>query len=90
MAAYIDPKAIPPAAKHLFRTSSVESLSTSSDSSYDSTDSRELARLQTEYEESIKQLQMLVSVVVLPFLGKWLGRKVAYAGQSAHAMEYLS
>ncbi|ETW87369.1 hypothetical protein HETIRDRAFT_248238, partial [Heterobasidion irregulare TC 32-1] len=47
----------------------------SSDGSYDSDDER-LA--QEEWEESLEQLAQLVSVVLLPFFGKWLGRRWSY------------
>ncbi|KAL4241673.1 hypothetical protein ABKN59_000861 [Abortiporus biennis] len=41
--------------------------------SYDSEEELRLA--QEEWEESLEQLQQLVSIVLLPFLGKWLGRR---------------
>ncbi|KDQ63514.1 hypothetical protein JAAARDRAFT_120068 [Jaapia argillacea MUCL 33604] len=54
--------------------SSLDSSSTtSSDDYYDSDDEYRLA--QQEWEESIQQLQQLVSMVLLPFFGKWLGRR---------------
>ena len=69
-------------ASHRFHTvtmpQSVMSLdSLSSDGSYDSDDER-LA--QEEWEESLEQLAQLVSVVLLPFFGKWLGRRWSYWG----------
>ncbi|KAF8203130.1 hypothetical protein BJ912DRAFT_1053127 [Pholiota molesta] len=42
-------------------------------SSYDSDEEYHLA--QKEWEESLSQLQQLVAVVLLPFFGKWLGRR---------------
>jgi Mitochondrial import 2 len=42
-------------------------------------DSEEEARLaQEEWEESIGQLNLALQVMVLPFFGKWLGRKMSY------------
>lgn len=42
-------------------------------------DSEEAERLaQLEWDESVRQLQLLLDVVLLPFLGKWAGRKWAY------------
>lgn len=38
-------------------------------------DEEEWLLAQKEWEESIEQLQQLVGVVLLPFFGKWLGRK---------------
>ncbi|KAJ7357254.1 hypothetical protein DFH08DRAFT_688086 [Mycena albidolilacea] len=45
----------------------------SSQASYDSDEDFRLA--QQEWEESLHQLQQLVSIVLLPFFGKWLGRR---------------
>lgn len=33
-----------------------------------------------EWQESLEQLQQLASMVLLPFIGKWLGRKWSYWG----------
>jgi len=52
---------------------SVDLSSSSSETSYDSDEEFRLA--QKEWEESLEQLQQLVSVVLLPFIGKWLGRR---------------
>jgi hypothetical protein len=49
-------------------------------SSYDSDEEYQLA--QEEWEESIRQLQHLVSAVLLPLVGKWLGRRWSYWGPS--------
>lgn len=42
-------------------------------STYDSEEEYRLA--QQEWEETVQQLHLLVSVVVLPFFGKYLGRR---------------
>jgi Mitochondrial import 2 len=39
---------------------------------------------QQEWEESLEQLAQIVSVVLLPFLGKWLGRRWSYWGECIH------
>ncbi|KAF4623786.1 hypothetical protein D9613_002085 [Agrocybe pediades] len=60
-------------------TASLDDISSNA-SSYDSEEEYRLA--QQEWEESLHQLQQLVSVVLLPFFGKWLGRRwshIAYA-----------
>ncbi|KDN50227.1 hypothetical protein RSAG8_01563, partial [Rhizoctonia solani AG-8 WAC10335] len=44
-----------------------------SEISYDSEEGQRLA--QQEWDESVQQLQLLLTVVVFPFFGKWLGRK---------------
>lgn len=51
----------------------------SSEASFDSDDQHAL--IQEEWEESMRQLEMVVSVILLPFLGKWWGRKFAFWGE---------
>jgi hypothetical protein len=41
----------------------------------DSDDDEELRLAQEEWDESVAQLQLLVSVVAMPWFGKWLGRR---------------
>ncbi|KAA8909202.1 hypothetical protein FN846DRAFT_630181 [Sphaerosporella brunnea] len=31
-----------------------------------------------EWQESLQQLELLVSLVIIPFFGKWVGRRCAY------------
>lgn len=50
------------------------------DAGYDSDEEYRLA--QKEWEESLQQLQQLFSIVLLPFLGRWVGRKWSYWGES--------
>jgi hypothetical protein len=47
-----------------------------SEDSYDSDE--EYALAQREWEESMEQLQQLVSIVVFPFLGRYLGRRWSF------------
>lgn len=58
--------------------SSVASLDTTG--SDDSFDEEEYRLAQEEWEESLGQLQQLVSIVLLPYLGKWLGRRWSHWG----------
>lgn len=63
---------------------SVSSLSSSSSSSDDGYDSDEELRIaQQEWEENLRQLQLLLSVVLLPYVGKWFGRKWAHTSTYA-------
>lgn len=48
------------------------------DVSVSSEDSEELRLAQEEWDEGLRQLQQLVSALLLPFFGKWLGRKWSY------------
>ncbi|WAQ84841.1 hypothetical protein PtA15_5A414 [Puccinia triticina] len=36
-----------------------------------------LSSVDQEWEENIRQLHLLIDVILLPFIGKWLGRKTA-------------
>lgn len=56
------------------------SIDSSSSSSYDSDDEDALVR--EEWEESLRRMQALVSLVLLPFFGKWWGRRWSYWGES--------
>lgn len=39
---------------------------------------RDESDAELEWQESIKQLEMLLTMVVVPFAGKWLGRRCAF------------
>lgn len=54
---------------------SVSSLSDDSRSTTSSYDEDEYLLAQQEWEESLEQLQQLVGIVLLPFIGKYLGRR---------------
>jgi len=57
---------------------SIASLDSSS-SSEDSYDHEEEARIaQQEWEESLQQFQRIVSAILLPYIGKYLGRNFSY------------
>jgi hypothetical protein len=47
-------------------------------SSEDDDDDDDLSDAQREWEASLEQLQLLLTMVVVPFAGKFLGRKFAY------------
>ena len=59
---------------------SLDSISVSSDdaSSYDSDEEDRLA--EQEWQESLQQLQQLFAIVLLPYLGKFLGRRWSHWG----------
>lgn len=62
----------------------VESLPSvsASDSSLegDFSDGDEESDAEREWKESIQQLELLLTMVIIPFVGKYLGRKCAYWG----------
>ncbi|KAF3760483.1 hypothetical protein M406DRAFT_324340 [Cryphonectria parasitica EP155] len=43
-----------------------------------SSESADSADAQREWEESLEQVQLLLTMVIVPFAGKYLGRKFAY------------
>ncbi|GAA5863425.1 hypothetical protein JCM1840_007522 [Sporobolomyces johnsonii] len=64
------------------RSSSAASSSTSSSRSDESTSSwdseREALEAQLQWEDSVRQLQALVNLVVVPWVSRYFGRKWAY------------
>jgi hypothetical protein len=61
---------------------SLDISSASSDTSYSSDDEYRL--VQQEWQESLAQLHRLVSFVLIPFVGKWLGRRWSYWGEYSY------
>jgi hypothetical protein len=59
--------------------SDLTDLSADSDDSYDSERERQLER---EWEEGMEQLRTITALLLLPLLGKWLGKKWAYVCES--------
>jgi hypothetical protein len=62
----------------------VESLpdSGTSDDIDDSEDGEE-SDAEREWKESLQQLELLLTMVVVPYVGKWFGRKCAYWSECA-------
>ena len=60
----------------------VNSLPSISSGVLDSDDEDDLSDAQREWEASLEQLQMLLTLVIVPFAGKFLGRKFAYWSRS--------
>ena len=62
--------------------SAVDSLPSSDDDSDDLTTSDEAdeSDAEREWKESLQQLELLMSMVLVPYLGKYFGRKFAYWG----------
>lgn len=53
----------------------IDSLPSTSTESFTSEDDYDAQR---EWEQSLEQLQLLLSMILVPFAGKYLGRKFAY------------
>lgn len=43
---------------------------------------------QREWEASLEQLQLMLTMVLVPFTGKYLGRKFAYWSEYSHFFSY--
>lgn len=56
----------------------LDSLPSTISSGTDSTDSEFESDAQREWEQSLDQLQLLLTMVLIPFVGKYMGRKFAY------------
>ena len=67
-----------------------DSVAGSSDGYYDSDEEESLARkmAQEEWEESLDQLHLVLSVVAMPFLGKWLGRRWSQWGEHCLSLPF--
>ncbi|KAL2157103.1 hypothetical protein VTH06DRAFT_7018 [Thermothelomyces fergusii] len=60
------------------RDDDVDSLPSISSSILDSDSEADSSDAQREWEASLEQLQLLLTMIILPFAGKFLGRKFAY------------
>ncbi|RMZ91823.1 hypothetical protein DV736_g925, partial [Chaetothyriales sp. CBS 134916] len=59
---------------------SLPSSPTSTSSSLTLSDLRSETEAEREWKESLQQLELLLSLVIVPYLGKYFGRKFAYWG----------
>ena len=57
----------------------LDSLPSLSDTEVDSDDAD--AEAEREWRESLQQLQLLLTMVLVPYIGKYFGRKCAYWGK---------
>ncbi|KAL2175800.1 uncharacterized protein P884DRAFT_301209 [Thermothelomyces heterothallicus CBS 202.75] len=60
------------------RDDDIDSLPSISSSILDSDSETDSSDAQREWEASLEQLQLLLTMIILPFAGKFLGRKFAY------------
>ncbi|KAK4246776.1 hypothetical protein C7999DRAFT_15122 [Corynascus novoguineensis] len=60
------------------RDDDIDSLPSISSSILDSDSETDLSDAQREWEASLEQLQLLLTMIIMPFAGKFLGRKFAY------------
>jgi hypothetical protein len=70
-----------PSRQNTYSESDDEIASLPSESTTDSdldTLSDDFSDAEAEWQESIEQLELLLSMVLVPFIGKYLGRRCAY------------
>lgn len=78
-----DSFAIPDVSAALDRDDDIDSLPSSSTESFESDDDFDA---QKEWETSLEQLQLLLTMIVVPFVGKYFGRKFAYWSTSSSSV----
>ncbi|KAK5117052.1 hypothetical protein LTR62_006773 [Meristemomyces frigidus] len=59
---------------------SLPSSSAGSTTSYSPSEEEEHSDAEREWRESLQQLELLLTMVLVPYLGKYFGRKCAYWG----------
>ncbi|KAL8731029.1 MAG: hypothetical protein Q9166_003680 [cf. Caloplaca sp. 2 TL-2023] len=78
---YIIPEdASPPSPSSTSEVDSLPSSPTTSTLDDDNTDDEEETDAEREWKESLQQLELLLTMVVVPYVGKYFGRKCAYWG----------
>ena len=47
--------------------------------------------IQEEWEENLRQFETMLSILIIPFFGRWYGRRFAYFGESEliHIIEFV-
>ena len=59
---------------------SLPSSSAGSSTSVSPSEEEEISDAEREWRESLQQLELLLTMVLVPYLGKYFGRKCAYWG----------
>jgi len=77
---------IPSASQSTERDDDVDSLPSISSGILDSESESDA---QQEWEASLEQLQLLLTMVLIPFAGKWMGRQFAYWSKAAFLLAPL-
>ncbi|KAL1584327.1 hypothetical protein WHR41_06713 [Cladosporium halotolerans] len=69
-----------PRASTLDEVDSLPSSSAGSTTSISPSEEEEISDAEREWRESLQQLELLLTMVLVPYLGKYFGRKCAYWG----------
>jgi hypothetical protein len=63
------------------RSDSYPSIPSTSSASSDYDSDEEAAMIQEEWEESLRQIEVVLSIIIIPFFGRWYGRRFSYWGE---------
>jgi hypothetical protein len=77
---------IPPAST-LDEVDSLPSSSAGSTTSMSPSEEEEISDAEREWNESLQQVELLLTMVLVPYLGKYFGRKCAYWGSFNDGLE---
>jgi hypothetical protein len=73
----------PPVLEHHEDDDDVDSLPSTETSGSLVDDERE-SDAEKQWQESLQQLELLLTMVIVPYMGKYFGRKAAYYGKDGH------
>jgi len=71
-------------------TDEIDSLPSISSGILDDSDLESESDAQEEWEASLEQLQLMLNLVLIPFVGKFFGRKFAYWSRSSSPVVFWS
>ncbi|WWD21577.1 hypothetical protein CI109_106063 [Kwoniella shandongensis] len=63
---------------HSYPSSIDDDSDASSSEASDDTEAEMQAMIQEEWEESLRQMEVVLSIIIIPTFAKWYGRKFAY------------
>jgi hypothetical protein len=66
-----------------YEADEIDSLPSSATSSSGDDDEEYMSDAEREWNESLQQMELLLTMVMVPYLGKYFGRKAAYWGTSS-------
>lgn len=75
--------------QELYRQDDLDDIDEGNDADYLDEESESSYDADLEWEESKEQIHMLLSMVIFPFVGKWLGRKFSFWGKLYHCLSKI-
>ncbi|KAG2181340.1 hypothetical protein INT43_008923 [Umbelopsis isabellina] len=74
--------------QELYRQDDLDDIDEGNDADYLDEESESSYDADLEWEESKEQIHLLLSMVIFPFVGKWLGRKFSFWVWSKYLHNY--